>query len=192
MIRLLVDGKAYEYHASGERVALVPEVQDSNVGEPRMPPLPGQETFQRVEIADTGLSFEVPVGWLRLAPAWAWVPAEGSGLRLGVNWMDLQPPMKPEAAMLPSPSQVLSSEQVVLSWGQGRCVVLEVYVPAAQGGDAKAPVESVEIHVLVVVNQEGVRRGYGLYVRGDTAEELAGLEPLLGRVLETSTLESNR
>ena len=157
-----------------------------------MPPLPGQETFQRVEIADTELSFEVPLGWLRLASAWAWVPAEGSGLRLGVNWMDLQPPMKPEAAMLPSPSQVLSSEQVVLSWGQGRRVVLEVYVPAAQGGDAKAPVESVEIHVLVVVNQEGVRCGYDLYVRGATAEELAGLEPLLGRVLDTSTLQSNR
>ncbi len=88
--------------------------------------------------------------------------------------------------LLPAPSQVLSSEQVALSWGQGRRVVLEVYGPAEQGGDARAPVESIEMHVLVVVNQEGVRRGYDLYARGATAEELAGLEPLLAHMLESS------
>jgi hypothetical protein len=189
VIRLVVAGKTYEYRAGGEHVVLVPEVQDPNVGEPRMPPLPGQETYQRVEIADTGLSLELPAGWLRLDPEWAWMPAEGSDLRLGVNWIDLQPPMEPEAALLPNHAQVLSSEQVTLSWGQGRRVVLEVYAPAAQGADVKAPVESVQIHVLVVVDQDGARRGYDFYAIGGTAEELAGLEPLLAHVLETSTLE---
>jgi len=189
VIRLRAKDGTYAYHVGGERVALVPNVQEPDVADPRMPPLPGRDTFERVEVADTGLSFEVPAGWLRLDPEWAWVPAEGSSLRLGVDWMALQPPMEPEAALLPSPSQVLVSEQVALSWGQGQRVVLEVYVPAEQGGDAKAPVASVEMHVLVVVDQEGVRRGYDLYARGGTAEELAGLEPLLAHVLETSTLE---
>lgn len=188
VIRLVVQDKTYEYHASGDRAVLVPEAQDSEPNKPHMPPLPGQETYQRVAIADTGLSVEVPAGWMRLDPEWAWMPAEGSNLRLGVNWMELQPPVEPEAAVLPNHAQVLASEQVTLSWGQGRRVVLEVYAPAAQGGDAKAPVESVQMHALIVVNQDGVRRGYDLYVVGGTAEELAGLEPLLTHVLETSTL----
>jgi hypothetical protein len=185
VIRLRAHGETYEYRVSSERVALVPEAQD-----PAMPTLPGQVTFERVEIAGTGLSIEVPAGWLRLDPDWVWVPAEGSSLRLGVDWTPLPPPMEAEAALLPSPSQVLDSEPVTLSWGQGRRVVLEVYGPAEQGGDAKAPVESVEMHVLVVVSQEGARRGYDLYARGATADELASLEPLLAHVLDTSTLEA--
>jgi hypothetical protein len=96
--------------------------------------------------------------------------------------------MEPEAALLPNHAQVLASEQVTLSWGQGRRIVLEVYAPAAQGADVKAPVESVQVHTLVVVDQDGARRGYDLYAVGGTAEELAGLEPLLTHVLETSTL----
>jgi len=63
--------------------------------------------------------------------------------------------------------------------------VLEVYAPAAQGGDAKAPVELVQMHALIVVNQDGVCRGYDLAL---IKRAVAGLEPLLTHVLETSTL----
>jgi hypothetical protein len=70
---------------------------------------------------------------------------------------------------------------VTLSGGQGRRVVLEVYAPAAQGGEAKAAVESVQTHATIVVNQDGVRRGYDLCA-------MAGLEPLPAHVLGTSTI----
>ena len=190
LIRLRADGVTYEYHVGGERVALVPAAQDLGGDVPGMPPLPGHDTFVRVEVAGTDLSFEVPAGWLRLDPDWIWVPAEGSSLRLGVDWAPLQPPVEAEAVLLPGPSQVLDSEQVTLSWGQGRRTVLEVYGPAGQGGDAQAPVESVEIHVLIVVNESGVRRGYDLYASGATADEVASLEPLLDHMLETSQLDT--
>lgn len=186
VIYLSANGRTYEYHVGSERAALVPDAQDPGGDVPSMPPLPGRDTFVRVKVAGTGLSVEVPAGWLRLDPEWIWVPAEGSSLRLGANWMPLPPPMEPEAALLPGPAQVLDSEQVTLSWGQGRRVVLEVYGPAEQGRDAKAPVGSVETHVLIVVNEAGTRRGYDLYARGATAEELASLEPLLDHMLETS------
>jgi hypothetical protein len=89
---------------------------------------------------------------------------------------------------LPNPlsKKETDSEQVALSWGQGRRVGPEVYGPAEQDGDAKTPVESVEIHVLIVVSEEGARRGYDLYARGETAGEMAGLEPLLAPMLESS------
>jgi hypothetical protein len=105
-----------------------------------------------------------------------------------MNWTDLQLPMEPEAAMLPNHSQTLYSEEVMLSWGQGRRFLLEVYAPAAQGDDGKAAVESVEIHVLAVVSRDGTRRAFDVYVRSARMEDMGVLDPLLQRVLDTSTL----
>jgi hypothetical protein len=188
VIHLAVGDQVYTYHGSGERVVLVPSEPGPNVGESQMPPLSSEDAYHRVEIADTGLSFEVPSGWLRLDPEWAWTPAEGSGLLLAVNWVDLSPPAEPEAVLLPNHAQTLYSEEVALAWGQGRRFLLEVYAPAAQGGDEKAPVESVEIHVLAKVQHGEVTRAFDLYVRGAGMEDMGTLDPLLQRVLNSSTM----
>jgi hypothetical protein len=188
VIELTVSDQVYIYHGSGERVVLVPSEVGPNVGESQMPPLSSEDAFHSVEIAHTGLSFEVPSGWLRLDPEWVWTPAEGSDLLLGVNWVDLQPPTEPEAVLLPNDAQILYSEEAMLSWGQGRRFLLEVYAPAAQSGDEKAPVESVEIHVLAKVQHGEMYRVFDLYVRGAGMEDMGTLDPLLQRVLESSTV----
>lgn len=153
-----------------------------------MPPATGEADYSRVEVADTGLSIDVPAGWLRLEPEWLWTPAEGTHLYLGVDWADLQPPQEVEAVLLPAPAQVLYSEQVSLGWANGRRVLLEVYESTATGTDVKAPVASVELHVLAVVTGEGQRRAFDLYVKGATMEDLGTLDPLLQHVLDTATL----
>jgi len=145
-------------------------------------------TYQKVNIPEAGLVFEVPAGWLRLEPEWAWAPNGANSLRLGVNWMDVQPPQEVEAATLPTPSQVIHSEPVELGWASGRSFTLEVYTPAAQGGDTRAPVQSVETHVLVVVSLGDTRRAFDFYASGQTAEQLAILEPSLQNILATSAL----
>jgi hypothetical protein len=164
------------------------EAQGRNAGPAGAPPLSNADAYHRAELADTGLSFEVPDGWLWLESERAWTPGEGSDLRLGVNWMDLKPPAEPEAAMLPSPSQTLFSEEVNLSWGQGRRFLLEVYSADAQGNDAKAAAESIQMHVLVVVPGQDMHRAFDLYVRGARLEDMGALEPLLQRALDTSQL----
>jgi hypothetical protein len=198
VIRLAVGERVYVYHGSGERVVLAAGEAGQEIsvpGDQPVPPVPGEATFSRVEIAGTGLSFEVPNGWFRIEPEWAWMPpdaqhpGEESALRLGGVWTDLQPPIEPEAALLPQPSQVLYSEEATLSWGQGQRFLVEVYGPAAQGSDAQAPVESVELHVLVVVDRDGARRAFDLYARGASMEDLGTLEPLLQRMLDSSRLE---
>jgi hypothetical protein len=151
------------------------------------PPAQGETEYRRVEIADTGLSIDVPAGWLRLEPEWRWEPAEQSGLALGVRWVDLQPPQEAEPALLPKPSRVLDSQEVRQEWGTGRRVQLEVDATAGQEQGQKAPVASVETHVLVVVPQEGQRRAFDLYVQAVDAESLTALEPVLQHVLDTST-----
>lgn len=153
-----------------------------------MPPASGEAEYSRVEVADTGLAIDVPAGWLRLEPDWLWTPAQDSELYLGVEWADLQPPQEVEAVLLPAPSQVLYSEQVSLGWATGRRVLLEVYESTAPGADVKAPVASVELHVLAVVTGEGQRRAFDLYVKSATMDDMGALEPLLRHVLDTSTL----
>jgi len=174
VIRLVVDDAVYEYHGSGDRVMFVPTSS---------PPV-----YQEVNIPEAGLEFEVPAGWMRLEPEWAWSPDGANSLRLGVNWMDIQPPQEVEAAMLPTPSQIIHSEPVELDWGSGRRFTVEVYAPAAQGGDTQAPVQSVETHVLIVVSLGNTRRAFDFYASGQTAEQLAILEPSLQHVLTTSAL----
>ena len=144
--------------------------------------------YQEVNIPEAGLVFGVPAGWLRLEPEWAWAPDGADSLRIGVNWMDIQPPQEVEAAMLPTRSQVIHSEPVELDWASGRLFTVEVYASAAQGDDTRAPVQSVETHVIFVVSPGGTRRAFSFYASGQTAEQLAILEPSLQYMLETSIL----
>ena len=174
VIRLVVDDAVYEYHGSGDRVVFVPTSS---------PPV-----YQEMNIPEAGLEFEVPASWMRLEAEWAWSPDGANSLRLGVNWMDIQPPQEVEAAMLPTPSQIIHSEPVELDWGSGRRFTVEVYAPAAQGGDTQAPVQSVETHVLIVVSLGDARRAFDFYASDQTAEQLAILEPSLQHVLTTSAL----
>jgi hypothetical protein len=143
-------------------------------------------SYQEVEIPEVGLSFEVPEGWQRLEPDWVWAPdAEGS-LRLGANWMELEPPMEAEAALLPGHAQVLASEPVQLIWGSGRSFTVEVYAPTAEEGGTQAPVESYEIHTLIVFSAGDVRRAVDLYASAATVEDLDGLRPALQHMLDSS------
>lgn len=201
IVRLTVAGKTYQYHGSGSRVVFAPEEQPpveataapSPTATPQatptpMPPAPGNvEISSAVQIADAGLTVEVPGGWLRIEPDWAWKPDAESRSLLGVKWVDLQPPMQAEAALLPSPSQIVQSEAVYPAWGGGRSFTLEVYGEAAPGG-GKAPVTAVETHILIVVDRDGARRAYDLYASGGTADELAALQPTLKHMLDSAAL----
>jgi len=174
VIRLVVDDAVYEYHGSGDRVVFAPTSSPS--------------MYQEVNIPEAGLVFEAPANWLQLEPECAWAPDGANSLRIGVKWMDIQPPQEVEAAMLPTPSQVIHSEPVELGWGSGRRFTVEVYAPAAQGGDTQAPVQSVETHVLIMVSLGDTRRAFDFYASGQTAEQLTILEPSLQHMLTTSAL----
>jgi hypothetical protein len=155
-------------------------------GPDAMPPLSNEPLYQRVEMTPAGLSFEVPVGWFRLDPEWVWTPDPTSELRLGLNWMDLQPPMEAEPAMLPDHSQILYNEPVESGWAQGQQFVLEVYASEAAVGDGKASVQSLEVHTIFVITTDNGRRALDFYVSGPSAEDMGRLEPHLRHMVETS------
>jgi hypothetical protein len=156
-------------------------------------PAPPEEVapaYVVVELPEAGLSFEVPGDWVRLEPEWGWVPESGSELRVGVAWMTLVPPQEAEAVMLPGPSEVVSSEPIELSFGAGRRVVLNVFVTEPESGDDQAPVETVEVHVLVVVVRGGVRQAYDFFASAPDQEGLETLEPVLDHMVETAMVET--
>jgi hypothetical protein len=161
VIELALGDALYTYHAAGERVVLVPADASG-----------GQAAKQVVGIPEIGLSFAVPGDWERLASGLVWAPDGVEGVRLGVNWVVLEPPAEPEAALLPSPAQVLDSEPVDLGWSQGRRATLEVFAPEGIQDQGQAAVVAVETHVLVTV-VEGTRRlAIDLYLSAPTAEIL--------------------
>ena len=144
-----------------------------------------------VDVSDAGLTFEVPDSWIRLEPEWTWAPEPDAGLQIGVNWLDLEPPQEAEAAMLPSPSEVVSSEPIDLAFGSGRRVVINVLAPATEGGDAQAPVESTQIHVLITLVEDDTRRAYDFYAVGHDGDQLAVIDPVLQHMLDSAALASS-
>jgi hypothetical protein len=155
---------------------------------PPTPPPVQEVVFQPMSIPEAGLTVQVPSGWQQTASAWAWSPDESGRTIVGVAWMDLEPPVIPEAAMLPKGAQILDSEEVTLGWGNGRRFLLEVYAEDAQATGGKAPVQAVELHTLVVVELDGARRAFDLYASAPTASELDALKPVLRHMLDTSAL----
>jgi hypothetical protein len=134
------------------------------------------------------LALDVPVGWEQVEADWVWLP-DPEGLRhVGLKWSDIEPPLLPEAAMLPRNAVTLIAEPIAMSWGTGQRYTVEVYAPAqpSQGAEATPTVLSVETHILIVVQREQGRRVYDLYASASTAGELATLEPVLWRMLSSA------
>jgi hypothetical protein len=138
-----------------------------------------------IQIPEAGLTVVQPAGWERLAPDWIWAAPEVEEQRIGLQWAELAPPAEPEAVLLPANSQILDSQPVDVPWGQARRVTVEVY-GAAEAGQGQAPVQAVEIHILVVTSLDGQRRGYDFYASAPTAEQLAPLQPVLDAVVQSA------
>jgi hypothetical protein len=82
----------------------------------------------------------------------------------------------------------LTSEPVELAWGSGRQFTVEVYGEAEEGA-GQAQVQTVEAHVLVVVERDGGRRAYDITVSAPDAQRLHTLESTLQRALTSVVLE---
>jgi hypothetical protein len=141
-----------------------------------MPPISSDLAYTRVEIAEAGLDVEIPAGWLRLEPDWVWTPSEDSELRLGVKWAALQPPQEIEAAMLPASAVVLSSQPVTADWGDGRWFTVAVYGTGNQ-------VQTVEAHILFVLEKDGTRRALDLYASAPDEAQLQAQQAILQRMM---------
>lgn len=107
-------GREYEYRTNAKSTLV------------RLAGSPDTLAYQSVEITEARLTIQVPSSWQQLSPEWAWTPLDGTERRVGLKWVDLQPPLEAEAVMLPNHSQVLRSEPVELGWATGRRITLEV------------------------------------------------------------------
>ncbi len=143
-------------------------------------------SYTGVTVADAGMTFDVPQGWIQQEADWAWTPdpAGGNAGRLGFKWADVPPPGEVEAAMLPQPSQMLDAQPFELGWGSGRSYVLETYDSSGNGQRA-----TVENHIIVVVSKGGTRYAYDFYAVGKTPEELQAVQPLLQHMVESAVSE---
>ncbi len=152
-------------------------------------PSPAAEVaYTPVTLPEAGLIVELPVDWRPVAGDMAWTPTEKEWPCVGVNWVALQPAQEVEPALLPNHALVVDSRDVTLGWGTGRSYMVEVYAPAAQGGNGAAEVESVEWHTIIIAAQDGNRRAYDLYARGQDVNQLDSIMPVYEQLLNSSVL----
>lgn len=140
-------------------------------------------TYSSVEVPEAGLSFELPEGWVRQEPEWAWSPEVGSDLLVGLKWVVLEPLQEVETALLPGLSEIVSVEDVDLSLGSGQQFLVNVRDAATEGSGAQALIESVQSHILVVVKQGESRLAYDFYAAGADADRLAQAEAALEHLI---------
>lgn len=149
----------------------------------------GQPT-ERV-ITAIGMRFLLPEGFqgrpTDLDGQHAYAFRDDPNLQVGVEWVLLEPPMEPEAALLPSPSRVLASEPVELDWGSGRLVTLEL-LGVADEGEA-APVVGATEQLLVVRTDDGGRLGVSVYLRALEMDQLEANADLLDEVIASVRFE---
>ncbi len=187
----VISGFSERAKANPEYVDLLPRIFatfEFTEGQPSVGD-PDPLEYQAVTIPEAGLVLEVPVSWEQRAPQWAWEPLGNQGQQVGVKWLDVQPPQEVEAALLPTPSQIVESEEVDLAWAKGRSFTLEVYGPTTESGDSKAPIVAMEQHVIVVVEQDSGRRAYDFYASAKTAEQLAVVKPVFHQMLASTNMD---
>jgi hypothetical protein len=127
-------------------------------------------------IEEAGIFFDLDSIWQRIEPEWIWARNDSSPGTIGVSWLDIEPPMEPEPALLPGNSRILESETIDLEWGFARDFTMEIFGEVEPGNDAEAPVIALEYHVLVQVAWNEKRRAYDFYSSHPDRE---GLEDLI-------------
>jgi len=134
-----------------------------------------------ITIDEAGISFDLDSIWQRVEPEWIWARNDSTPGTIGVAWIDIEPPMEPEPALLPGNSRILESETIDLEWGFARDFTMEIFGEVEPGNDAEAPVIALEYHVLVQVTWDEKRRAYDFFSSHPDRE---GLENLIPVVLE--------
>jgi len=151
-------------------------------------PLVAWGAMREVKVAALGLRFELPESFQGLPSdldgQLAFASRDVPNVQVGVLWSDLEPPMEPEAAVLPTPSRVVASEPVELLLGSGRLITLEVLGIADEGEEA--PVLAVERHMLLVVTSDEGRRAIDLYLRAPDYKQLEAYAEVLDGMVETA------
>jgi hypothetical protein len=131
--------------------------------------------WQRVQIPEVGVAFEVPAGWPRLGVAWAWSADGESAPHVGFKWSEGRSPSE----MVPTPSVVTAVKPVNLGWVEGQSFQVEVMAAGA--------VVAVEKHVVFRIDSD---LSGDFYVTGRSTADLTALDPILMHVLSSITYQT--
>ncbi|MFN8496317.1 MAG: hypothetical protein U0641_00555 [Anaerolineae bacterium] len=142
--------------------------------------VPVRAPATRYDVADAGISFDVPTGWQRQpVPEWRFAPLGATSPQLGVKWADMGPGWQP-TSMLPAGANVLTMGSLASPLGAAT-----VYILLAAGAATPGPVaQAGEIHVVV---QATNGRAYDFYGTANRVEDLLALQPALLQMVSSAT-----
>ncbi len=131
--------------------------------------------WQRVQIPDLNVSFDVPSGWHQVGNEWSWSPSTSGQPLIGFNWANTDANFLP-TSFLPANVQIVRTDSVDLGWAKATRYTVNVIDP----NNESAPPSSVQVHTIA---QTPDNRAYDLFISGHNADEVASLQPVVEHML---------
>jgi len=144
-----------------------------------------QLAYNKLEIPEAGISFDIPQNWLTLETKTAWSPQASGIPRIGFKWLNT--PLKSSALdILPKNSlNVLGPYQVDLGWERGSLYLVQINV---SGKTDSEMVSVFEIHA--VVSKPEVNIVYDFYTSALNLEQFKNIEVVHQHFIRSGALSN--
>jgi hypothetical protein len=145
--------------------------------------------WQTVTLNDEGMrvTFEVPAAWQPGTDPQQWTPDPASQQHIGITWGDVPPDGSGDHTLLPNHAETQLIQPLDLGWTMAELYHVARQAPAAAGGGSKA----LEHHAVVVVDRQGTRHAYDLYVSAPRGDLLDAVYPVFEHMLNTFALDDS-
>ncbi len=153
-----------------------------NADEKELPANPAD--YQKVEIKDASVSFEIPKTWIKQGNNNVWTPPEAKGSPfISFKWENFQSQSSDwePTHILPKPASLLGPYNISLGWEQGLLYFVQIH-------DAEKKVNKFEIHTIIPRMEAGI--AYDFYASADTLEQLKGIDSVHQHFIQSGELSS--
>ena len=137
-------------------------------------------SYQRLQVEDAGVSFEIPKNWSALGEdKTEWSPHPNGIPLIGFKAEEIPPEWQPEQ-MLPQHQQALGPYTIDLGWEQGLLYFMQLR-------DTQKKTEKFELHIIIPRME--AQFAYDFYASAPTLEQLNSIESVHQRFVHSGELK---
>lgn len=137
--------------------------------------------YQRLQVEDAGISFEIPKNWTALGEdKTEWSPHPSGIPLIGFKAEEIPSEWQP-VQMLPQHSQMLGPYTIDLGWEQGLLFFMQLH-------DTQKKADKFELHIIIPRME--AQFAYDFYASAPTLEQLNSIESVHQRFVHSGVLRS--
>jgi hypothetical protein len=138
--------------------------------------------YQKVEIKDASVSFEIPKTWVKQGDNNVWTPPDAKGTPfISFKWENIQSNDWEPNHILPKQVGLVGPYNISLGWEQGLLYFVQIH-------DAEKKVNKFEVHTVIPRMEAGI--AYDFYASADTLEQLNSIDSIHQHFIQSGELSS--